>query len=383
MYLYVDDYAEDQAGTAENGTAILKINRSLPAGTHVLRVTHERLDAASGAPASVTQNFEIQPGIIEVKTVPALPGLDVTLTPIDGLGGSPQPGQEGTLLTTDSEGLIRFEIDAMGMYRLELKLPWKSSDPTMKAEFSRWTENVFEPNRDLEYEPGMILEAGFEIHYLVSYDFTNLQGEPVNPGDVSSITLTNSMGERNKLTSHDALWVKGGRVTRRSAGLEETLLQYSVEEVIVDGANVINKSQHRFIPAESRTWTIPLLYYSMGFVSQDALFGFPVGTSVQVTSPNGTTTLATLDNDGQAFLPLLPRGDYQVRVLDGGYSPPVPVALSKDQAVDLKVITVYDIVFVTGLGGGVALSLLLLGRWKSAVTKGWVRVRHPRALRPS
>jgi hypothetical protein len=383
MSLSVNGFAEDRTPTVANGTAILQISDPLPAGKHDLRVTHERLASMDMTPANAHLELEIRPGTIDVEMVPSLPGVEVVLTRLDGAGGDPQPGTTAAHEVSDADGLARFEITEVGTYRVELVLPWTSPDPGMKAEFSRWHDNVFDTWRELEYRQGILLQAGFEVHYLVNYDFTNLQEEPIDPSEVTSITLMNSMGERFTLTSHEPLWVQGGRVTRRAHGLEETQLQYSVDEVIVDGANVINKSQHRFIPAEVRSWTIPLLYYSMTFVSQDALFAFPVGSSVEVVSPNGTTRIAPLDNDGQAFLPLLPRGEYQVRVLDGGYSPPVPVALSRDQAVDLKVITIYDTVFVVGLGGGVALSLLLVGRWKSIVLRWWVRLRHPRSLRPS
>lgn len=266
---------------------------------------------------------------------------------------------------------------------MELLLPWESPDPTIRAEFSRWHDNVFETWRDVEYNSEVLLQAGFEVHYFVTYNFTNLQGNQIDPSEVDSLTLMNSMGERLELTSHDPLWVQGGRVTRRSSGLEETELQYSVDQVMVGGSNVVYQSQNRFVPAESQSWTIPLLFYSMSFISQDALFAVPVGSSVEVTSPNGTTIFASLDENGQAQLPLLPRGEYQVRVSDGGYSPPVPVALSRDQSVALKVITVWDAVFVAGLGGGAALSLLVFGRWKSGIKRMWMRLRRPRTLRPT
>ena len=296
--------------------------------------------------------------------VPAMAGVQVNLTPIAAVGAIPAPDAKVTTLPSDADGYVRFSIAQEGAYHLEVMLPWSSPDPGIKSQFSRWMDNVFTPARDIEYNDGALYQAGFEIHYLVGYQFTNLQGKAIDPAEITSVTLKNTMGEKITRTETGQFWVKGGRVTRRHEGLEETQLQYSIEEVIVDGTNVVNRAQNRFIPAETRSWTIPLLYYSMTFTSQDALFAFPAGTSAEVTSPNGTVRVVQLDSSGTASVPLLPRGEYHVRILGGGYSPETPVALSRDQTVELKVISVTDAAFVGGIGGAVALGLLLIGRWR-------------------
>jgi hypothetical protein len=371
--LFVDDAREDNATTAENGTVVLRIKSELPAGTYAIRLTYDGDPKANVNPVSASGQLEIQPGTLSVKVVPALPDLHITLTPLPK-SGPPAADAPNVTLITDESGIVTFPISEIGHYRAEV-LPWASPDPGVKAEFSRWRENVFTPYRDVEYEPGIVLQAGFEVHYLVGYQFTNLQGDSIDPSEISSVTFTNSMGERIERTEHGAFWVKGGRVTRRSSGLEETRLQYSVDEVIVDGANVVNRAQNRFVPARTRSWTVPLLFYAMSFSSQDAIFGFPLGDMVEVVSPNGSVHTAALNADGLASLPLLPRGEYKVRVQGSGFSPTLPVALSKDQTVALKVISLLDAAFVGGLGASVALGLLIVGRWRSARTFRWFRRR--------
>ena len=380
--LYVDDAREDHATTAENGTVVLRIKSELPAGTYAIRATYDGDAKANVNPVSASGQLEIHPGTLGVKIVPALPNMHVRLTPLPK-SGPPAADAPGVTLISDESGLVTFPISEIGNYRVEVLLPWTSPAAGVRAEFSRWRENIFTPYRDVEYEPGMVLQAGFEVQYLVAYQFTNLQGDPIDPSGISTVTLTNSMGERIERDEHGEFWVKGGRVTRRSSGLEETQLQYSVDEVIVDGANVVNRAQNRFIPARTRSWTVPLLFYAMSFSSQDAIFGFPMGDTVEVVSPNGTVHGVALDADGLASLPLLPRGEYKVRVQGSGYSPTLPVALSKDQTVALKVISLLDAAFIGGLGASVALGLLIVGRWRSARTFRWFRRRVRADARPS
>jgi hypothetical protein len=257
--------------------------------------------------------------------------------------------------------MIRIPIDHVGRYRVEV-LEWSSPDPGVKAAFSRWQDNAYKPVRVIEYHIGKHYQAGFELSYLVNQEFTDLSGAPVDPQLVTDFTLKSSMGGRLTFTDTAPRWLQGGRVVKRKQGLEETLLYYSVESVMVDGSSVVNRAQHRFFPADVREWTIPLLFYSARFTSKDAIFGFPVGEAVQIVAPDGEITLVPLEPDGTATVPSLPRGTYQVNIQGGGYSPLAPVALSRNQEVALEVISPLDLAFVGGLGFIVVTGLLFIGR---------------------
>jgi hypothetical protein len=123
----------------------------------------------------------------------------------------------------------------------------------------------------------------------------------------------------------------------------------------------VHRAQWRFRPLSTRRLKVPLLLYALRFTSADALFGKPIGTAVLLTHPDGRTTRLPL-HDGVAEAAGLPRGAYRVRVEARGYSFEHPVALSRNQLVDMQVISLLDVAVVGGALGAIALALLLIGR---------------------
>jgi hypothetical protein len=95
-----------------------------------------------------------------------------------------------------------------------------------------------------------------------------------------------------------------------------------------------------------------------------------------LTYPDGVVVTEQVDSKGQVSFKNLPRGQYQLQLSPAAYSPPTPVALSRPQDANLRVITYLDV----ALGAGVlilAVALLfVIGRW--AVI--WRRLRRRPAL---
>ena len=156
--------------------------------------------------------------------------------------------------------------------------------------------------------------------------------------------------------------LKASRVVRYGGGLVSKPIEWSLESVMVDGANVVTRSRRRFDPSELRgPMLIDLLFFRAHFTSKDALFGSPVGAAVLLTNPRGETTRYPL-KDGELTLPAMPRGDYTVAVETSGMAPPRPVALSRNQEVELKVITHLDMALVGGVLAVIAIGLLVARR---------------------
>jgi hypothetical protein len=148
------------------------------------------------------------------------------------------------------------------------------------------------------------------------------------------------------------------------SGPETKYLYYTVEQVMVGGSNVVIKSRSKFFPQTEHAWTIPLMFYSARFQSKDAFFGFPIGKQLKVVAPDGEVTLLPLDSQGEAFIPALARGEYQVSVIGPGYSPPRPIAVSRDQESEMKVFSYLDMAVCGAVIAGFAFGLLFLGRPK-------------------
>ena len=186
---------------------------------------------------------------------------------------------------------------------------------------------------------------------------------------MTSFSIRSLQGDAFTFKDGQPRWIPASRVTRRrTGGLEEVKLLYTITQVMVDGSNVVNKSQQQFYAQPNGTWSISLLLYSLRVQSTDALFGSPQGKVLELQLPNGRIQTYPLDASGAAEMHELARGEYYFRVLGGnGLSTRSPISLSKDQAVTTKVISYLDMAVVLGAGLLLALALLLFGRF---ATKG-------------
>jgi len=158
---------------------------------------------------------------------------------------------------SDQQGVARIEVNRVGDYPLVI-LPITSSNADSRIEFSRWLDEVFTPQRQLTIPLKGPLHVGFNVYKQVSQRFLDLESKPVDPGRISSILLKSSQGMAFKLTDNKPRWMQASSVARRTTGLEETKIQYSVDTVMVDGSNVVNQSQQRFYVQANDEWPIQL-----------------------------------------------------------------------------------------------------------------------------
>jgi len=186
------------------------------------------------------------------------------------------------------------------------------------------------------------LQVGFEMSYLAQPRFVDLAGRPVDPSRITSVSTLSTLGSRDRIVPARPRWLIGSRVARRTSGLERTQIRYAVESVVVDGANTVHHAQQRFYPSQQGDVRIRLLLYSARISAHDLLFGFAIGHSILLKYPDGRLRRLSLRH-GRILLPALARGTYGVKVQAPGYSPAVPVAVSKNQVVALRVLSFLDL----------------------------------------
>jgi hypothetical protein len=92
---------------------------------------------------------------------------------------------------------------------------------------------------------------------------------------------------------------------------------------------------------------VHLRLYRLTLRAKDALFGASLSRPVTLTDPSGHKQQVRLDRNGQ-FSMVAGRGNYTAHVQAAGFSPLVPIALSRSQTADLLVITPVDLL-VLGL----------------------------------
>jgi hypothetical protein len=307
---------------------------------------------------------------LTVKAVPALQGLDFRFG--------------GHRYTTSKDGIVTIPVAAPGAYRL-VALPWRHENRGIRVTFSRWADDSFTPGRTITVNGSRSVEVGYGVSYrrgVTFYDCVKAEKADrdtgtrtgcerddvrrVPPKRVTSVTLANSIGskfvfkhgKRKFKRKFKAKWLEGVRVSRRLNGLEETLITYSVMQVMVGGSDVVNQAQQRFYLAEpdkgkkpprghlslvTKDFPIRLSLYDAFFSTHDLLFRGPVGHALQITYPDGRQREVTL-RDGKRWLRSMPRGLYHVKVkTSAGIPMTVPVSLSKNQRMQLKVISYADV----------------------------------------
>jgi hypothetical protein len=334
--------------TALDGSIAVPMPRDLPPGEYALRASFGgRTDAY--LPASDDVVLVIIPFTLEVETVPPLAGMPFAL--------------DDQRFETGQDGVARITIDVPGDHILTaLDSEYVGRD--QRAEFSRWNTELFGPEITIRLPLEHPLQAGFDIYRPASQVFLDLDGGAVETDRITSMTLRSSLGNVFTFPDGRERDFKSSRAVRRPNGLESVDVRYNVESVEVDGSNVVNAGQQRFLVEQSGSpWEITLLLYSATILSRDALFGFTAGTAVEVLYPDGKEEIVEADANGNLAVRWLARGIYRMRVADApGWGPAIPVALSRDQQVELRVVTYLDMALALLTAITVAVGLLHRGR---------------------
>lgn len=280
---------------------------------------------------------------IELTTMPALPGATLEL--------------EGVTFTTDEEGRALVELPAPPeddtLPPLEIVddgLP----DPTMRARFARWWGFS-------RAGGSFAVQAVFDLDQLVTWSYAEVDGRPIEADVVSELVVRSSHGNIHRFASPEPTWLHALRVVPSVGGLSPKDIEYRIERVVVEGADVVIRNQQKFIPSQQPHWTIALLFFDARFTVTDALLGSPIGAAIQLEYPSGRVIRYPLDDQGELHL-RLPRGSYRALVEAPGMRVWTPVALSRDQETPIKVLTYVDIGLAATVIGLMALGLLFAGR---------------------
>jgi hypothetical protein len=304
-------------------------------------------------PAAAAQARQLRPHTLVVQVVPAMAGLGFTL--------------DGRAFTSDARGVASITMTGVATRRLTVGVP--PSRDGLRFKFQRWTGGYggdeFSPNRTVRMGGRVTrLVAGFGVECMVGWRFVDGNGQPVPKSQVQSVVLKDDTGGRYQKPAAGYHWLPARQVVRDNSGrVTARPLAYSVEGVMVGGANAVFRSQQRFRPTPGASWTMSLRFYEMQVSVHDAVFRFPTGTAVQLRSPDGRVRRLGLDEHSRASTGRLARGDYQLKVQGPGVSWWTPVSLSRSQEVELELVSWLDLGAAALVGLVMLVGLPLLGRW--------------------
>jgi hypothetical protein len=347
LVVYLNDEVIRRTRTDDQGNASVRIGNDLLAGNHTIRV--EFVGTRAYLPSSATTSLVIRPAQLTINTVPPLANIPFAL--------------DGKKFESDAQGVAHINVDKLGEFQLEVLLnPDTEISPDTRVTFDRWRDE-YQPKRIVKIQGDSDMQAGFSVSHQVSQSFSDLEDNPVDMSRIETITLQGTDGSKFTFDDGSVRWLRGGRIARRKNGLEATQIMYSVESVMINGSNTVNRYQQRFFVKPNDVWSIQLLLYHATFRAADAVFGFPVGKGINVVYPDGHNEFLAFGKDNEIKIGPVPRGVYKVKVVGAsGMAPETPLALSRNQELDLKVLSTLNL----GLGASLAafgvIGLLLFGR---------------------
>jgi len=306
------------------------------------------------------------PAVLEIVTVPAIPNIRFKV--------------DGTVHRADAQGVVRVRMPARsGAHRIAVVDP-KVSQRDQDLTFVRW----YYGNHDQDYRGQLTgvkirrnlrLKAAFRATVTLHYSFVDQAKAPVDRERVSRVEFRGDHGQTVTGNGSGLLTVVGVRPVVSGGTLLAKEVRYSVQRVDVDGSNVVQVNSQQFVPSHRSDVVVPLLLHSAHFSTRDFLFNNPVGRSVQLTYPDGHRATVPLDADGKATIEGLARGNYAAQVETSGLSFPRPFVLSRNQYIELPVVTPIDLgVVLAALLAVVASLYLLRARSRAALARA-ARVR--------
>ncbi|MFP5369606.1 MAG: hypothetical protein ACLGI3_02505, partial [Actinomycetes bacterium] len=181
---------------------------------------------------------------------------------------------------------------------------------------------------------------------------------------IETITVKSPTGEIVDLPAAGVTWLRGSRAVSTGTTLVPDQLAWAVQQVEFAGSNVVNVSQQRFRPAEQPSVDLTLLFFSLDLRVRDALFGHPQGGAVELAYPDGHTERFDVDDDGRLSVTTLPRGQYTLTILGPGPAMSRPLAVSRDQDLELAFYSWWDIGALVGALATLAVGLAATGAYR-------------------
>ena len=360
IFFFVNGVRKGETRTDSRGIAAITLKYKFDAGTYRIEAVYPGIISIGVNRATAEMGMVVEPARTAIYTVPPVPGIKFRLN--------------DKTYVADETGVANIEVNTSGVFTLEvLPIANDTLPSNIRMEFARWNDNVFTAKRQVYFPRDRRLEVGFTVSYQVRQEFSDTKGQPVDPSRIDSMIL-GGVGNRFTFDKAGPIWLPANRLTRRiGERLESEEILYYFREILIDGANVVNKSEQRFRIRPDDVWPVQVLLYSARFSARDAMFRFPIGKGIALTYPDGHTEefLFPDTDNAEVVVSGLARGSYNAKIIGaGGSAPPTPVHLSRDQNVELLMLSYLDITLIIGIPLLIALTFFLIGR------PYWLRVIH-------
>lgn len=288
-------------------------------------------------------DLELQPvhGVVQVDTVPPTPGVVFLI--------------EGATFTTGKNGRASAPVGDLNNVdeRLRLRTHAAGSDRVSLLQVHKLPPLAVHQRR---------LLAALAVRDPVSMRFFDVNGRPIDPNRISQVRLAGG-GSVVQLTGAQAqspVMLTTGVATQVNRRWRSRPIMYRVQSVRLDGGDAVFAGQQRFDPNGSSTWPVTLAMFDLTVTARDALFGQPIGSKVLITRPNGKLYTVQIGSGGTRVRSMV-RGKYGLTVASAVLGGHTTVLVSRNDAVDLRVVTLLDVVVVALVGLLIIAATLAVG----------------------
>jgi hypothetical protein len=294
------------------------------------------------------------PVTVTVQTVPALRDVHLTF--------------DGMRITTDAAGRASYT----GMHDFSghaLTLVDTAIDtPHRHYRFARWSgqrdpDQAFRTSvQGLPLRANYTVTAAFTARFPITASVTDQHGKPIAADRVSEVTVRSDAGSSRRIPVGRTVWLDGLLPVYRKSVLTTRTISYSLQSVVVGGTNTVDAGKQRFTPARTGKAVFIAQFHDLTVTAHDAMLSGRSGSAAEVTMPDGTVRTVPFGPDRTATLRGLPRGHYHVDVRAGGVTSGQELRLSKDRAVDIEVLSRWDLAVFVAAALVTAVGLVVAGR---------------------
>ena len=319
------------------------------------------------APAQAQLTRAVAPRIVtlHVYTVPPEPGVELLF--------------DGQPVTTDSAGVavINTPYRRTGHTLKLARTEWTSDNGRIQTKFTIWRSPLSEQKHSptlthLILRRNHAIQLGFRVSYRVNFSFVTTSNTAVPSSRISGVELRADGGYTSSVNGGQTIRLLGVQPVQEAGALVAHTVNYTLQSVVVDGSNVVNAGQQHLSPTQQKSAKFVLQLRQLTIAAHDRFFGTHVGSTVTVTYPDGRRVSYRFDRAHQVVLTGLARGQYQIHIDGGGVLTAQAVVLSRNQIVNMPILTWPDIITVIVVLAVVTVAAIMRQRLggRTAKTRG-------------
>jgi|GEM_PF-2234972 hypothetical protein len=293
--------------------------------------------------ASAVWSLVLQPvkGTVVIDTVPAMAHVSFVL--------------EGASFTTDAQGHATAPVADLNGINTGLRLASPESGGSTLSLL-----RVFGLPPAGPFQRHVI--AALSVSRAVSLTFTGSDGQPFPADHVAEVDL-NGGGQTVRVTGariHDPVSLLAQQARLVDGTWQTQEITYTVAKATADGSDAVFAGQQRFNPS-SGTWPISLSVFTVTVTVRDVLFGTRVTSAAEMTRPDGVRYSVQLVGGRPTLLRSVVRGQYTLTTRSAVLGANSKILVSKNSDVELRVVTLADVIIIGLLLLGLAVAVVMVG----------------------